>query len=139
METHRYIEETKDDITEKVHGKLSNDLMQFVNNVTNSNAALQENLKSMVEKTVNEWSIKLKYTWRLFWAIIGLFALLTIYLLVTHETRDRHVRMINNLIENNSTLIDETQTLIKDNHTLINETQTLIEDNHTLIEEHNNQ
>ena len=138
MEPHEHTEKTKEEIiTEKVRDSLSKDLMQFVNNVTNSNAALQERMEKIVENTVTEWTVKLKYTWRLFWSIIGLFVILTVYLLLTNESRDRQVQMINKLIDTNSTLINDNHTLIEENHTLIHENHTLVDDNHALNEEFN--
>jgi cytoskeletal protein RodZ len=142
LEIHQLIESIKQEVGDEIRETLTVEFMQASNNITNSNASLQENVKKLIEVSITEWKLKLKYAVTLLYVMIGLTALLNFYLLfarkkVENQIKINHELIIESrkLIDISRKLIDNDHDLIDDDHRLIEESRRLIEETHKLIEE----
>jgi hypothetical protein len=129
MEIHKLIESIKQEVGDEIRETLTVEFMQASNNITNSNASLQENMKKLIEVSIAEWKVKLKYAVNLLYTMIGFIALMTGYMVFTRDKVEKQVQANKDLLIESRKLLEDEQELIKDDHKLIEETRRLIEEN----------
>jgi hypothetical protein len=121
MDTHKTIFELSTDIEDNLYKRLSPEIMRIINDVTNSNAALQENMKGIINASIAEWKVRLRHAIYMLYVMIGLVLVLSVYLISTRDKLETQVSL-------NHELIIYNRNLINDNSRILYERQYTIDD-----------